>query len=61
MTFAAAIGLPISDAAQTQLMVAGTAIPSFLLLADAIIRYGRSRIFASPDTMAEAEKPKPPA
>lgn len=57
---AAAIGLPVSSSTQTALIVVGTAFPSVLVVADAVIRFGRSRLFASAETMDRAEQPKKP-
>ena len=58
---AASLGLPIPNDLQVAVLAVGAAVPSALLIADAIIRYGRSRAFGSAETLDRVEQPKKPA
>lgn len=57
---AIAFGVPITDAQSVALMSLAGAVSSFLVLADALIRSGRSRALANPESLVQLERVKPP-
>ena len=56
-----ALGLPVSPAMQAEILAFAGVIASALVIADSIIRNGRARALANPESIAQLEKPAPPA
>lgn len=57
---AIAFGVPISDAQSVALMGMAGAVSSFLVLADALVRNGRSRMLTNVEAIKELERPAAP-
>lgn len=61
---ATALGLNVSgdlsDAVTEFLIGAVSCVSTGIVIADAIIRHGRSRVLTSPDSLAQIERPKAP-
>jgi hypothetical protein len=56
IALALALGLDINDATQTSIIALAGAVSSALVIADSIIRNGRSKIAANPEALAMIEK-----
>lgn len=52
-----AVGLPLSEDAQKEIVFCITTIGTILVAADALIRFGRSKIAANPEAMKRLEHP----
>jgi len=56
-----ALGLPLDETTQAEIIGLAGTLATALVLADAIIRNGRSKIAANPEALAMIEKPQPPS
>lgn len=56
----AAFGLPVSQEKQDAIIQVVTVLSPAIVLADAYIRNGRSRVLANPESIRELERPASP-
>lgn len=61
IALALALSLPVSAATQAEILAFAGALASVLMIADAIIRNGRTKIAANPEALAQIEKPGTPS